>query len=501
MDRIKVRNTPSPRLMDTIGATNQTTPEAIGELVANSFDARCGSDKLNIVVAMKDGKISVVDDGTGMTEQVLEKAIRIAEDMSRYMTRSEGAKGHFGMGLKTSCATLGTYYEIFTRPTGGSQEFHVAFDLADYARRASGENAWDTYIDSNDFDESDPLGSAKHGTAVVVSRLRDENASVSAVLSYLGEAFKGHIKTGDKISVVDDSGIHCAQPKKEDLIQGTRVEIDTVCGPNGSYHISGWVGLDKKTHNDGNYGFNIYRNNQLVEKWDKSWFRAHLMTSRIVGEVNLDFLDATFYKQGLQQSEVWKIVKAHMTEYLRPIVKASNSISKSHNIDKPTQVRKIVSELRTSYNEPPLSTEDNFQNHASHDASSEGTRFGSNRRSGVHDTVQNLAQEHSLSLQHGDEHQIIDITYAEKNASHDVKAPFDYIFEDGDNGEHSELQVILYLDHPLWQGRKADQEIIKILATSDAIYRMLVDELEYDSHEAFKIRNEWVWSRSTSGNE
>ena len=63
------------------------------------------------------------------------------------------------------------------------------------------------------------------------------------------------------------------------------------------------MAIDKQTHNDGDYGFNIYRHSQLVETWCQEWFAAHLMTSRIIGEVNMDFIDATFFKQGLQQSD------------------------------------------------------------------------------------------------------------------------------------------------------------------------------------------------------
>ena len=60
MAQIRVKNTPSPRLMETIGATNQTVPEAIGELVANSFDARYQEEKLHIVVDMRGNKIAIL---------------------------------------------------------------------------------------------------------------------------------------------------------------------------------------------------------------------------------------------------------------------------------------------------------------------------------------------------------------------------------------------------------------------------------------------------------
>ena len=50
MGKRVVKNYPSPRLMETIGATNQKPSEAIGELVANSFDARNEDEKLQIAI-------------------------------------------------------------------------------------------------------------------------------------------------------------------------------------------------------------------------------------------------------------------------------------------------------------------------------------------------------------------------------------------------------------------------------------------------------------------
>lgn len=478
--------------METIGATNQTMPEAVGELVANSFDARVDEEKLTIIVDVRKGILSVVDNGRGMTDTILEKAVCIAENMSLHIERGEGAKGHFGMGFKTSCSTLGGYYEIFTRPIGEDIELHVAFDIGEYSKRPSGADAWDVVIEKKPVDGTGPLADADHGTAFVISKLKDRNVTVSAILKYLGTAFQGHIKSGDAIYIVDANGKYPAKCESYSYIEGTQIEIDTSCGPNDMYQITGWLALSDQTHNDGLYGFNIYRNNQLIERWDKSWFRAHLMTSRVIGEVNLDFLDATFYKQGLQQSEVWKIVSAHMVEYLKPLVKASNSVSKKHNISKPSELKKIVSNLRQDYNEEPIHS---VASEHDTDISEEKPE---QKKTGINDAFSNVAKEKSLIISGGGE---IVISYVEKTLGGNVKAPFDYIFEPAeDENEASELQVIVFQDHPLWK-MKVDKEAIKILATSDSIYRMLVEKLEKDTFEATKIRNDWVMVRMGSAEE
>ena len=196
MGQRTVKNYPSPRLMQTIGATNQSTAEAIGELVANCFDARNCDELLDITIDMRtvqSGKsakqqIAVIDNGKGMTSSVLERAVCIAEDMSQYVERGANAKGHFGMGFKTSCSTLGKYYEIFTRPVEEDVEYHVAFDIAEYSNRPSGADAWDVIIEDGSKDANGPLGSLDHGSAFVIKRLNDKNIHESAVVKYLRAA-------------------------------------------------------------------------------------------------------------------------------------------------------------------------------------------------------------------------------------------------------------------------------------------------------------------------
>ncbi len=438
---------------------------------------------------MRDEKIVVVDNGKGMTSDVLEKAVCIAEDMSRHIERGEGAKGHFGMGFKTSCSTLGKYYEIFTRPAGEDIEYHTEFDISDYGSRPSGSDAWDVVIEDSPCDEDSPLGDLEHGTAFVIERLKDKNITVSAVLDYMGEAFKSHIERGDKIKIIDGSGENEATPAKYKFVKGTKIEIDELFGPNNKYHITGWMAIDSKTHNNGLYGFNIYRNNQLVLKHDKTWFRAHLMTSRIIGEVNMDFLDATFYKQGIQQSEDWQYVSTHMKDYLKSIVSASYNVSRKGNINNPSEMKKIVSELHDNYDVEDEVKEEDFYS----DSKVEGKSHSSeDKRHSINDNIKNIVTENSLILE--DEGEII-ITFIEKEDGGGVQMPFDYIFSESEDEDKAELQVLLFKNHPLWK-KKTDDEVKRILATADAIYRLLVEKLDMDTSKALKIRNEWMTKRT-----
>lgn len=496
-----VKNYPSPRLMETIGATNQKPAEAIGELVANCFDARPEfGAKVNIVVTMGDDQITVLDDAKGMTEDILEKAVCIGEDMSRYYERNSDAKGYFGMGFKTSCATLGHFYEIYTRPMNEDVEYHVAFDIDNYSKRQSGADAWDIEIDDGPKNLAGPLGETSHGTAFVIRDLKNKDIPVSSVLSYLADAFRGELKTGSTIKIISpDGSANDAIPEEYNYLPGSRVEIDEYCGPNDKYHIVGWVALDRQTHNNGNYGFNIYRHNQLIEKWNKSWFRNHLMQSRIIGEVDLDFLEATFYKQGLQQNEAWTIVSEHMKQFLKPFASASSNLNKNKNSRNPAKVRTILNDMRDNYDLGPIagsitaSEESEIGNDDSADECN-GSEAVVTNDSAPSKTIKTatkpIVKERSLLLEDGTE---ISIDYTEsQNSNVEEKGPFDYILDQ--TQEPAQILVICYADHPIWE-KEIDSETRRILATSDSVYRALVEQYNYDPHNALKIRNTWIWQR------
>lgn len=486
MGKRVVKNYPSPRLMETIGATNQTTQEAIGELVANCFDARFKEEKLNISIDMRDDRIIVMDNGKGMTFDILEKAVCIAEDMSKHLERGENTKGHFGMGFKTSCSTLGYFYEIYTRPISGNIEYHTSFNIKEYSTRPSGSDAWDVIIEDNKPSKSSPLKNSEHGTAFVIRQLKIKDLPTSAVLEYMGNAFKGHIESGDTITIIDGNNSYLATPKTYSFLPGTKVIIDEKFGPNNKYHITGWVAIDSKIHNDGFYGFNIYRKGQLVLTHDKTWFRAHLMTSRIIGEVNMDFLDATFYKQGVQHSEDWNYVARHMEFYLKGVVSASYNLSRKGNINKPKERKEIISQLEKDY---IIDNENlNAPMYVSEDINDEETK----PITSINNTVKSIVTEKSLILEDGSE---IQITFIEKEEDGHNVGPYDYIFDMMQ--EPQELQVLVYKNHPLWR-KKIDGEVRKIIATSDAIYRMLVEQLGIDCRKALSIRNEWVSQRTES---
>ncbi|MDF1542863.1 MAG: ATP-binding protein, partial [Anaerosomatales bacterium] len=229
MSRV-VNNTPSPMLLQKIGATNLTLADAIAEIVANSFDASVEgqASDIEVTVVPEADEISVVDSGTGMSEDVLAEAVRLGVDMSKVIDRKSGTKGHFGLGMKTACASIGKWWAVYTRPLGEDLEYRVEFDLEDWERRPNSPDAWTIVIDDVPKTAESPLGDRPYGTAVVVKKLRQRNPMPGPVTKKLGEAFKAHLEQGDRISVNGEP----AEPKRYRFVPGSKVPVDLRCGVN-----------------------------------------------------------------------------------------------------------------------------------------------------------------------------------------------------------------------------------------------------------------------------
>jgi hypothetical protein len=467
-------NAPSPKLLQKIGATNLALADAIAEIVANSFDGSVDDERSVIEVNVDRNRISIVDNGIGMTEDVLVEAVKLGVDMSDVVKKKVKGKGKFGLGMKTACASMGKWWAVHTRPLGEDTEYRVEFDLAEWERRPDSADAWTIEIQSLEHDKNGPLGDRDHGTAVLIENLRSKDPLHGPVLKKLGESFKPHLLQGDKILINGRP----ATPHEYTFVPGSKVPIDIKFGDAKEYSIKGWVALDTQLHNDGQYGFNIYRRGQLVETWNQDWFRLHLMTSRIIGEVEMDFIDATFFKQGLQQLDLWRQASAEMHSFLKPIVAASSDLSRKGNIKIPAKRLEIVQKMRSDLGiEPATFTEQEEQGSDNHNGESGHDRSQSFEFPKLQVEADELVLESGANIL---------ISRIERSMGKNGP-PFDYI----DAGDPVDLQTVINTDHELFINTK-DKDQLRKLGIADSILRYLVDKCGEESKAAVRIRNSWL---------
>lgn len=477
-EKHKFSISPDPTLMEDIGAASFTVAEAIVELVANSMDAKVEGSPIEVDIFIDPEEIRVLDDARGMEQDVLAQAVRLGVKMDHEGDSSDGRKGMFGLGMKTACASLGQRWSVTTRPIEGDKEYFVEFDLREWTGRAGDPDfEWSIEIEEREPDEDGVLGRRDHGTAIVVKELRDYNPLAGPVLEKLGRAYKGHLEGDDTIKVNGDT----ARPPEYDFIEGSKVEIDTTCGDDDEYQIYGWVALDKKTHNDDYFGLNLYRKGQLIEAWNKDWFKVHLMTSRIIGEIHLDFVPPNFYKRGFErQSDEWKLAKEEMKEVLEPVVKASREASRGKEKNKFRKAARGLQKAMGNTDAVPEGDDDDETD------GGEGQTKGGEERDDDDDDDEDVQVEEKTIVVDG-----IDIQLSYEMAEvPDEQLPWDYIYDDTTD----ELQAILNTGSRLL-AESTDHETLGILALADCIASFLTDEMNYEPAEARRIRNRWLYQR------
>jgi hypothetical protein len=141
--------------------------------------------------------------------------------MDRIQSGPADRKGMFGLGMKTAAASLGRWWQIVTRPINGQFEYSVEFDLDEWRRHVGDKSfQWEITIESR-HPKGGPLGDRRHGTAIIIQRLRERTPMPGAVLEKLGQAYKPHLEAGNRIRINGEEAI----PKQFNFLPDSRHEI------------------------------------------------------------------------------------------------------------------------------------------------------------------------------------------------------------------------------------------------------------------------------------
>ena len=166
----KLDNSPNAgKLLDSLRYLGYDNLYAISDIVDNSLDA----DAQNIWVSLErtspraDFIIRIADDGTGMTEEVLDQASRLGSDVPRNQATDLGC---FGMGLVTASLSLGRRLTIVTRANGDRILANVT-DVDHMTELNKFVKEW--FGPAREPEERiyrEALGDAPHGTVVQITK-------------------------------------------------------------------------------------------------------------------------------------------------------------------------------------------------------------------------------------------------------------------------------------------------------------------------------------------
>lgn len=124
-------------LVESLRGLGYTTATALADIIDNSIAARATDVSLSFTWAGPESRISILDNGTGMTPEELDRAMRLGE-RSPLDQRSPGDLGRFGLGLKTASFSQCRQLTVASRRDGS--EDCLRWDLDVLAR--SSDDGW-----------------------------------------------------------------------------------------------------------------------------------------------------------------------------------------------------------------------------------------------------------------------------------------------------------------------------------------------------------------------
>ena len=420
------------------------------------------------------GRIEVADNAKGMSLSVLKDALRLGVDMDQRTRMRSGRMGTYGLGMKTAAASLGDKWGVITRPHGSSEsvEYRSSFDLTEWSSRGSTSDSWTIGLEEVEVDTTGPLRNSAHGTVIWIEGLRFKNHLPGPYLDHLSRAFAPFLANGHVIAVNDRE----AQVPVPRLAEGSRKEFEKIIDEQRGWVIRGWVGLDTKTHNDGNYGIHLYRHDQLIELHNQEFFKPHLMTSRILGEAHLDFVPVNFNKVDFSKgTEEWKFAKSAMEELVKPVAEASRIMSRGRHDS--SRVTRAVAKLNDAFAGPTGFVEADDRASGKSEESREGPPDAD-----VTQAIRLRATGRMLTLPHRNVH--ID---AQVDELASPLVPWDYIYVD----ENSQLLVVVNQESAAFKKMK-DVDFLSCIAVADCISRFLIEREGIDSGKARRVSNEWL---------
>ena len=183
---------PDPQLMESMRAVGYTLETAVADIIDNSITA--GADQVDVLfTSSPDVRIAILDNGGGMGEQTLIRAMQLAGRPPASL-RQPHDLGRFGLGLKTASLSQARSVTVTTKQSGAVHAVRWDLDhLAETGRWAL------QILNQNEILDLPWFGSlATHdtGTLVLWEKLDQLHAAPEQVESHLDDQMlrvKGHL--------------------------------------------------------------------------------------------------------------------------------------------------------------------------------------------------------------------------------------------------------------------------------------------------------------------
>lgn len=362
---------PDPRILPMLGEINLPQWRCLAELVDNAVDGflatiRAGEHlvepQITVEIPLKDDpavRISVTDNGPGMSPERLEKAVRAGWSGNNPID----SLGMFGMGFNIATARLGTATTVWTSRLGDTEEHGLRIDFDELRKQGHFRTPRLTRP------KIDPETS---GTSITIERLKDEQrawfakpVNRSRVKKELARAYSSMLRSNGvpmhfkllysarKVKAIshcvwdDGRSVETARHGTIGAVQqidrrlpdrpfctscwqwlpsvtpsGPKVCPSPSCSGDTVVqrrrHVHGWIGIQRYLSNT-DYGIDFVRNGRKIEIGSRELFTWREPDSetvepeypiddprsrgRFVGEIHLDHCRVTYMKDRFDRTD------------------------------------------------------------------------------------------------------------------------------------------------------------------------------------------------------
>lgn len=208
----KTRNAP-PRaiaMLESLRGLGYSTAAALADIVDNSISADAGEVRIDFSWDGQNSRVSVLDNGRGMSDAELESAMRLG-DKSPLAPRETHDLGRFGMGLKTATFSQCRRLTVATVKDGDTS--CLRWDLTELA--ANPDSGWLLF-------EGPAAGSESF-----IEGLKGKIAGTLVLWETLDRIVTAGYKSDDFLALIDDVEAHLAMVFHR-FIQGPQARLKLI---------------------------------------------------------------------------------------------------------------------------------------------------------------------------------------------------------------------------------------------------------------------------------
>ena len=355
--------TPAPRVLQMLGEITLEQWRCLAELIDNAIDGFIDAARMGEPIAQPEiivniptadaesARVSVKDNGPGMSLEVLENALRAGWTGNDPLSKL----GLFGMGFNIATARLGLVTEVWTSRRGDPEQVGVRIDLEELRSSGNYKVPRQTRAKANHED---------HGTEIVVTRLKPEQRAYlarannrTAIKKNLAKTYSALLSNseagairlmlgggritpllpcvwdasrfvefpdGTTVSAVEHFNVALAPRRYCGHCMRTLASDQELC-PTGSIHceivetarrIKGWVGIQRYLDKT-DFGIDFIRNGRKIEIGNKDlfiWSDGETQEveypiddprsrGRFIGEIHLDHCQVSYTKNRFERDD------------------------------------------------------------------------------------------------------------------------------------------------------------------------------------------------------